>query len=246
MRKVLLLLTLLLGFSAYTIAQNYTEVVYLKNGSIIKGIIIEQVPDKSLKIQTADGSIYVYEMSEVTKITKEPAYNRNNRYDRRTYEDYKTRNSLRGYKGFIDFGYVINASDYDAGRVEFTTSHGYQFNNYFFIGGGMGLNYFHDLEAASVPVFANFRANFSNKRITPYGDIKLGGALGDDVCGFYCSISLGVRFKLEKRRAINISLGYVDQGITDFEYYYYDNHNNYWGYDDVDLHGISLKLGFEF
>ena len=43
MRKLLLLLTLLLSISTYVAAQNYTEVVYLKNGSIIKGVIIEQV-----------------------------------------------------------------------------------------------------------------------------------------------------------------------------------------------------------
>ncbi|WP_373240707.1 hypothetical protein [Bacteroides ovatus] len=44
MRKLLLVLTLLLSISTYVAAQNYTEVVYLKNGSIIKGVIIEQVP----------------------------------------------------------------------------------------------------------------------------------------------------------------------------------------------------------
>lgn len=52
MRKLLLVLTLLLSISTYVAAQNYTEVVYLKNGSIIKGVIIEQVPNVSLKIKT--------------------------------------------------------------------------------------------------------------------------------------------------------------------------------------------------
>lgn len=49
----------------------WQDVVYLKNGSIIKGLIIEQVPNESLKIQTADGSIFVYEMDQVAKIAKE-------------------------------------------------------------------------------------------------------------------------------------------------------------------------------
>jgi len=52
------------------IAQSYQENVYLKNGSIIKGVVLEQVPNKSIKVQTSDGSIYVYKMSEVEKITK--------------------------------------------------------------------------------------------------------------------------------------------------------------------------------
>jgi hypothetical protein len=48
------------------------DVVYLKNGSIIKGKITEIIPDTSVKIQTADGSIYAYSMSEVKKITDGP------------------------------------------------------------------------------------------------------------------------------------------------------------------------------
>ena len=49
----------------------YIDVVYLKNGSIIKGMIIEQTPNVSLKIQTRDGSVFVYKMDEVEKMTKE-------------------------------------------------------------------------------------------------------------------------------------------------------------------------------
>lgn len=70
MRKLLLLLTLLLSISTYVAAQNYTEVVYLKNGSIIKGVIIEQVPNVSLKIKTSDGSLIICQMSDVEKSLK--------------------------------------------------------------------------------------------------------------------------------------------------------------------------------
>lgn len=49
----------------------YQDVVYLKNGSVIRGTIIEIVPDKSLKIQTSDQSIFVYKMEEIEKMTKE-------------------------------------------------------------------------------------------------------------------------------------------------------------------------------
>jgi hypothetical protein len=47
------------------------DVVYLKNGSIIRGTIIEQVPGVSLKIETSDGSVFFYKMEEIEKITKE-------------------------------------------------------------------------------------------------------------------------------------------------------------------------------
>ncbi|MEY4042381.1 MAG: hypothetical protein RL233_1912 [Bacteroidota bacterium] len=50
----------------------YVEVLYLKNGSIIRGMIIEQIPNEQVKIKTSDGSVFVYTMDQVLKITKEP------------------------------------------------------------------------------------------------------------------------------------------------------------------------------
>ena len=47
MRKLLLLLTLLLSISTYGAAENDREVLDLKNGSGIKGLISEQVPNVS-------------------------------------------------------------------------------------------------------------------------------------------------------------------------------------------------------
>lgn len=48
-----------------------SNVVYLKNGSMIRGEILEMNPNDSVKIQTSDGSIFVYKMDEVLKITRE-------------------------------------------------------------------------------------------------------------------------------------------------------------------------------
>lgn len=58
-------------FITAALAQDTQDVVYLKNGSIIRGMVIEQVPGKSLKIRTKDGSVFVYTMEEVERITKE-------------------------------------------------------------------------------------------------------------------------------------------------------------------------------
>lgn len=73
MKKTVFLLTLLLAFcQAFPVyAQQWTEVVYLKNGGQIRGVVIEQIPGQSLKIKTSDGSVFVFQMDEVDKITKE-------------------------------------------------------------------------------------------------------------------------------------------------------------------------------
>ena len=63
---------LILSTSTLLAQQRMQDVVYLTDGSIIRGIIIEQVPNVSLKIQTLDRNVFVYSMDKISKITKEP------------------------------------------------------------------------------------------------------------------------------------------------------------------------------
>lgn len=238
MRKLLLLLTLLLSISTYVAAQNYTEVVYLKNGSVIKGVIIEQVPNVSLKIKTSDGSLIICQMNDVEKITKEERYTRDYRKDANNRK--AARNTLKGYKGFIDFGYIADLSDYDANKVEISTSHGYQFNNYFYLGGGVAADFYTDADLIAVPIFVDFRANFINKKVTPFADIKTGYSVGD-VEGLYVSTGIGVRFSLKGKKALNLKLEYNYQ---QYDYYYSGYYINY--DDTADLEGLGFKVGFEF
>lgn len=58
-------------------ADQLEDVVYLKNGGITRGMIMEQIPNVSLKIQTRDGNLFVYKMDEVIKIIKEPKFKNN-------------------------------------------------------------------------------------------------------------------------------------------------------------------------
>ena len=238
MRKLLLLLTLLLSISTYVAAQNYTEVVYLKNGSVIKGVIIEQVPNVSLKIKTSDGSLIICQMNDVEKITKEERYTRDYRKDVNNRK--AARNTLKGYKGFVDVGYIADLSDYNADKVEVSTSHGYQFNNYFYVGGGVAVDFYTDADLIAAPIFVDFRANFINKKITPFADIKTGYSVGD-VEGVYVATGIGVRFSQKGKKALNLKLEYNYQ---QYDYYY---RGYYMNFDDtLDLEGLGFKVGFEF
>jgi len=70
MKKITVLFILFFIATLKSFAQDYQEVVYLTDGSIIKGFILEQVPNDYLKIETASGKIYTIDMYEVEKITK--------------------------------------------------------------------------------------------------------------------------------------------------------------------------------
>lgn len=78
MKKKLTILVFMLITTLSFSQSNYQDVVYLKNGSIIKGIIIEQVPNISIKIETSGGSIFVYKMEEIEKLTREQLEEKNN------------------------------------------------------------------------------------------------------------------------------------------------------------------------
>ena len=70
--KKILLTTVFILTATVLLAQNLQDVVYLRNGSIIRGTIIEQVPNESLTIETADRSLFVFAIDEVERISREP------------------------------------------------------------------------------------------------------------------------------------------------------------------------------
>ena len=55
-------------------AAETVDVLYLKNGSVIRGEVIELRPDVEVKIRTADGSVFVFEMSAVDHLEKQEAF----------------------------------------------------------------------------------------------------------------------------------------------------------------------------
>jgi len=71
MRKLVLTFVACL-FSLFVFSQNKTvDVVYLKNGSILRGDIVEQVIGQSLKIKTLDGNVWVFKSEDVDRVVKE-------------------------------------------------------------------------------------------------------------------------------------------------------------------------------
>jgi hypothetical protein len=236
--KQLFILFSFLFLSAFCYAQSYNgDVVYLKNGSAIRGVIIEQVPNQSLKIKTADGSIFVYNISDVEKIAKEEL----EAIEPATKSVYSNvgKKSLKGYKAFIDLGYTFaDESREDANRFEASFSNGYRFNNYVFLGAGIA---YHDYDAAklhTVPIFVDFRANFINYRVTPFFDFRSGYSFGD-LEGIYSYAGFGVRFGSPQKGACNLSLGYSYQEFEDYYESYYEKETVYTG-------GFTLKFGIEF
>ena len=98
----LILLAAIIILSVTVLIAQTKDIVYLKNGSVIKGSILEMIPDKTIKIQTADGNIFVYNMSEVEKIGKDtaaPAPETKPAIERPSNQGQPSYESQRGYQG---------------------------------------------------------------------------------------------------------------------------------------------------
>lgn len=70
--KMIILITIALTVMVNPLkAQELEDVLYLKDGSVVRGLIIETIPNVSIKIRLGGGSELVFKMDEISKITKE-------------------------------------------------------------------------------------------------------------------------------------------------------------------------------
>lgn len=207
-KNAVLTLFLLFGTMLSYGQEGYEEVVYLKNGSVIRGVIIEQIPNVSIKIETADRNIFVYKMEEIEKITKE-----------RISEQYQNNKKPAnqgggleiGYKGIIELGYDIGVGDYGIDRIRLNIINGYQVNPYFSVGFGTGIRYFHEAEALYIPLFLDLRANILDKNVSPYVAIGTGYSMrvtNSFGGGFMLNPTVGATFKTSSKSSMNIGFGY--------------------------------------
>jgi len=75
MKKALAVLILLVLVVASVSAQETVDVVYLTDGQLTTGKIIEteKYPENRIKIQTEDGTVYIVKMADVEKIVEQTA-----------------------------------------------------------------------------------------------------------------------------------------------------------------------------
>ena len=158
--------------------------------------------------------------------------------------------TMRGYKAFYEAGYVFTLDDNNCyitnlcgnppgcNRLSLTTSQGYQFNNFFYLGAGAGMevNTYRKSKGeeagVSVPIFADLRFNILNdKKVLPFVVVRAGGCVGY-WRGACINMQAGIRVKLDKKsHALYAALvfdGLVDDNVIDGS------------------SGLGFRIGFEY
>ncbi len=239
MKSILIAFALFfISFFAFS-QSDYQDVVYLKDGSIIRGIIIEQVPNKTVKLKTSEGNIFVYKIEDIEKMTKEENPNANNFNSRNNNSDRMD----SGYSGRIELGYGAGTGDFGIDNIKFNFINGYRINNYFSIGLGFGARYYPDAEALLIPVFIDARSRFLTGKVSPYAALALGYSLDATAdfqgSGALISPQIGVSILTSSSSDINIGLGYDIQRLK-----YYDSY--YGSSGSISSKAISLNVGISF
>jgi hypothetical protein len=164
---------------------NKRDIVYLKNGSIIKGYILEMIPNGTIKIRTTDGSIFIYKMDEVDKTSKEASE-----------VAVKSADSAQATKGdeqkseeaFMTRGYILivrGGPNLHVGENDPTIDaslgiiNAVQVNEYLSIGVGIeGTSYAYDQTGANTalifPIFFDTRFYVPRQRVQPMFGFQFG------------------------------------------------------------------------
>jgi len=275
--KLLLAGLILLSITTNVFAQaGYEDVIYLKEGSIVHGVIIEQVPNETVKIQTKDRNIFVYKIEEILKITKEEIQEpRAGKERKESFRNESATNENIKKKGFTNITEINFAVDVGSdpavdenaseGLKDLTrglsfgaqTINGYQYNPYLSIGIGVGAQ-LHSI-LVLFPVFADVHVNFMAKRFTPFVSMAVGYSytpqqifgfrhLGSDhKGGLLISPAAGVKYFVKPKMALNLSLGLRYQEIKlHHDYDYYNGAYHEAHYSNEVLRLFNFRFGITF
>lgn len=211
------------------LAQEFIESVYLKDGSVIKGDIIEVKPNQYLKIEADNGNSIICQYSEIDKITRE-------RTENLTSSQSSCRGYLtRGYRWFIQGEFM--ALELLGGAI--TTVHGYQLNAHLFVGGGAGFRVADDwwrFNHISIPLFANVTYDIMDNNSSPYIKLNSGVCIPiEGKFGFYGAAAIGGRFKrISLDAGVEVAPGkresyetnyYPENSDNEYKVSYYEKYN---------------------
>jgi hypothetical protein len=223
-------------------AQEEEQVLYLKNGSIIRGDLIEHTQEV-VKMRIYGGSILVFPASEVVKIVSEPRFVPQNR---RYKGDFNIKE--HGFYQTLSGGILFRR--YENNNFQARYSAGYHFNRHLAVGLQTGINsldFSWNLAQTSIPVMAEVRGYWTKQPFSPYYAAQIGYAFdvtkpsGDLISaegGLTFSPKIGVQFPSRSNAAFFIEVGYFFQKST-FTY------QNFWTWPQPIDNIVTQNITFQ-
>jgi hypothetical protein len=218
-----------------------SDVIYLKNGSILKGKIIQIRPGENVKFETSDGSIWVFDYADLLKFDNTDALQ----------TGLIKLDSTRNKYLIADMGFLVGTTNNDMkAPLSILAVYDVPIYNKVYAGIGTGLEFF---EMTYIPVIAELR--FKRRTIGPSiyfqagytMPIKKEGTVDNSKYSFEPGIlinpGISYTFGFSQGTAFTISIGYRYQKTSakQLERYYNDD------YLRIDkLNRMNLRFGYSF
>ncbi|MDR1116229.1 MAG: DUF4156 domain-containing protein [Tannerella sp.] len=238
------------------------DAVYLTNGRIIRGVIEEFEPDDFVSIRTPAGKVYEYSGDDVKRVSRgrsstakrsSSRYDDNDQYGGRSSSSRNNNYKISGYKGTFDAGYDLAIGGTgEKGNFEINTSHGYQINEYLFVGAGLGLHIYNarDINMKDTASYPQYIGTQTNGIIRPLDSVTYLHAVDSsymalpiflDIRGYYPIPNSPITpfAMLRVGYAFNLSDGFGGMGL-------YMNPTVGVKYQVSPMLGISFSIGYAY
>lgn len=223
-------------------AQYQKHEVKLRNGSILRGHVVEFDSISQLKLRTSDGSLWVFDSQQILEVNDAPRLERIPRV---------IIPPTKGYYNNVTWGVLVGDDGSSAlVNASFTVVNGYQLNKYLMVGGGFGLE---SLDPGTMPLFGEVKFTPLHKRTSPYIEGQIGYGLplenifGSDskvnYGGVLAGAKIGVRSYVSNHLGFNVAIGYRHQRNKYKQNWWWDDSNTFL-YDHMNRVVISFGLLF--
>lgn len=240
MKKILIILIMLTTIGLPLSAQRTKDALYLKNGSVIYGKLLE-ISENKYKIQTSDGSLFNFSSDEIDKFQKESPH-----FDGRK----------AGGGGFaLEAGFLIGSQNSDFSlpfSFNIVINYTNLTRNIFGIGSGVEF-----MGSTFSPVFLEYKRLLNDRKTAPFIFFR-GGALlhtgGDDESDPYNSY-YPKDYKGGASLAIGTGISWSREDLETyltFAYRYAQTSYKQGNYNDVvytyknNFNRLEIKFGFKF
>ncbi|MEM6261371.1 MAG: hypothetical protein AAGI38_02605 [Bacteroidota bacterium] len=215
------------------------DVVYLKNGSIIRGTIVEQVIGEYVKIELMGGSIFVFKETEVDKITREASARPVPQLEETQYAKLSLPRRERPYTfrergiynlGSMAFAFGQHATGSFAMNYSVLYRTGFTFKRSLAVGAGLGVDFYR--EGLTVPVILDVHGDLGRpSRIMPHYFVNVGYGFGAGIAwdteqfdgGLMGHAGIGWKINTRNRTDWAITLGYKFQQTDQITNQWIDN-----------------------
>ncbi len=214
-RFTIYLILLFLNVTFLSMAQRREDVVYLSDGSVIRGVLLKDTTGQSVRILNHAGDIWVFRLSEIDSVTRE-----------RPFEYKAMIFNQRGFEVNLNAEFLVRSNEGAIGRAVIpgvVLLFGYRHNRYLTFGFGTGMQFYQWME---IPFSATIHGRIYGRAISPFILAKAGFTLPaekreDDwqykyksFGGFHSAIGIGVEKIINDNAALMFTFSYYYQELN--------------------------------